>query len=414
MKSEKDNITIGIFPKLLFIVLLLFSIHFWDIKYIPQMYKAENMVTWLICGYSIFMLSQNQILRFKNAILLFVIGIFANVLAAYINLGQSPLKTILSFEYYYFILLYFLLHYFKFDRKFLENIIIVFAIIYSLIYILQAEVYPFYILKSNVVRFDKGEFQFAILGHGFLMLAYFLLLNKYLLNRKLINILIAIGFFVVLLMSNYRTLIGGGVLLTVFMLIKIVKFNAKDFAILFFVILLFVGLSQFSGVTHVFDESITYTKQNLAEGKNYVRMVQMDFFFKKYPANLSYFILGGGKPSGENLYHFNPEIIRMNYNIIWVDIGLLGFYMVIGGIALSGLLWYTIKAIFIKLPKDKLYLNFYFLYLLIVSFTNEEIYRDGIFAVHAIGLYLIDLAANEKLTTDDETAIKGTLPSVKR
>jgi hypothetical protein len=36
------------------------------------------------------------------------------------------------------------------------------------------------------------------------------------------------------------------------------------------------------------------------------------------------------------------------------------------------------------------------LYLLLVSFTNNEIYVDGIFTVQAVALYLIDQAANER------------------
>jgi hypothetical protein len=94
-----------------------------------------------------------------------------------------------------------------------------------------------------------------------------------------------------------------------------------------------------------------------------------------------------------------------NYNIVWVDIGLLGFYIVVGCIAVLGILWYTIKSIFTRLPKDSIYLNCYFLYLLIVSFTNEEIYRDGIFTVQAIGLYLIDLASKEIPNSEDKAAL---------
>ena len=88
--------------------------------------------------------------------------------------------------------------------------------------------------------------------------------------------------------------------------------------------LLFVGLFQFKGVSRIVEQSIAVTQKNLAEGNKYIRLVQLEFFFKRYPQNISYFIIGGGKPSGENLYHFNPEAMGQNYNIVWVDTGLLG------------------------------------------------------------------------------------------
>lgn len=404
MKSETDFINNSNIPKLIFIVLLLFSIHFWDLKFIPQKYNVENLITWLVCGYSFFMVSQKSNMQFKNAIFLFLIGLIFNSFSAYINLGQSPYKTLLSFGFYYFILLYFLLHYFKLSRAFLENIIIIFAIIYSVLYIYQYSVYPNIIFKNDT-KTAVLSLQFAILGHGFLMLAYFLILNRYLLKPKLKNILMASGLLIVLLLCDFRTLIAGAILVTLIMFIKVGQFNAKKIFRLIFITLFVVGLFQFRGVSKIFKESVVLTQQNLAEGNKYIRLVELEFFFKKYPENISYFFLGGGKPTGANLYNFNPRAIGMNYNIVWVDLGLLGFYIVIGAVAVSGLLWYIIKAILIKLPKDRLYLNYYFLYLLIVSITNEEIYRNGIFTVQAIGLYLIDNALNEKSKSENEATV---------
>jgi hypothetical protein len=65
-------------------------------------------------------------------------------------------------------------------------------------------------------------------------------------------------------------------------------------------------------------------------------------------------------------------------------------------VACLGLVWYSVKALLSRVPKDMMYLNFYFLYLLMVSFTTMEIYRGGVFAVEAIVLYLIDINRIEK------------------
>jgi hypothetical protein len=399
MESNTDFANSSIKSKIVFIVLLLFSIHFWDLKYIPQKLNAENLVVYLFCAYSFIMVLHKDKLRFKYAILLLVIGLVLNSVAAFINLGQNPKLTILSFSFYYFILLYFVLHYFKFNRKFLETVIIVFGIIYSIIFTIQYKIYPVVIFNSNA-RSAADSRQYEVLGHGFLMLAYFLVLNRFLINRKLINIFMALGFMMVLMKSDFRTLIVGAILISAFMVYKLVRFNPRDFFIIVFIVLAFIGLMQYRGVSYIIEKMVSQTESNIDEGDKYVRLIQLEFFYKRYPQNFSYYIIGGGKPAGkENLKNYDPFAMGQdyhgNYNIVWVDIGLLGLYIVVGGIAVFGLLWYTLKAIFIKLPRDKLYLNLYFLYLLIVSFTNEEIYRDGIFAVHAIGLYLIDISVND-------------------
>jgi hypothetical protein len=408
MKSETGITTNGNLQKTIFIVFLLFSIHFWGLKYIPQKLNVENMLTWMFCGYCLVMVFQKNTLHFKYAILFFLAGLAANTIPAYLNFRQSPIKTFLSFEFYFFILMYFLLHYLQIGRKYLENVIIVFGIIYSVFFAVQYLIYPTLIFK-NQPSTAVEEIQLEIMGHGFLMLAYFLVLNRYLVNRRMINLFMSIGFFGVLVFCGFRSLVAGAVLVSAIMIFRIFRFSVKDFAIITFAVLFFIGLLQLKIVSDTIDKMIHKSESDVKLGKKYVRLIEMEFFFKKYPRDISYFILGGGKPSGANLWRYNPQAaMGLNYNIVWVDIGLLGFYIVIGGIATFGLLWYTLKAVFFKLPKDRFYLSSYFLYLFIVSFTNEEIYRNGIFVVHAIGLYLIDLAANEKSGSGDELALSET------
>lgn len=382
------------FRKVAFIILLLFSIHFWDLRYIPQKYNIENVLTWLACGFSLLMVIHRPDLKFKYAILLFILGLLMNIIPAFINYGQSPRVTILAFAYEYFILMYFLCHYFKFSIKFLENIIVVFAIIYSLIYVIQAKIYPYPII-TNGLNLDAGMFQFEIIGHGFLVLAYLLMVNRYLIYSKLLNLVAALGFLMVLMMCGFRTLIAGALVVTVIMFIRTFRFDIKNFALIIIASLLFVGIFQFQGVSSILEKSINITKSNLDEGERYIRLRQLEYFYTEYPKNITYFILGGGKLGGDNIYKAKMSSLGQNYNIVWVDLGILGFYIVIGAIATLGLLWYTFRAIFIKLPQRMIYLNFYFLYLLIVSFTNAEIYQAGIFSVHAICLYLIDTSVTE-------------------
>lgn len=407
MRSNTDVEDSKISPKIIFIILLLFSIHFWDLRYIPQKLNAENLAVYLFCGFAFIMVIHKSNMRFKYAIFVLVIGLIINSIAAFLNLRQSPKLTILSFSFYYFIFLYFALHYFRFKRKFMESTIIIFGVIYSIIFVIQYKIYPTVIFNSDAISAVEAR-QFEIIGHGFLMLAYFLALNRFLINRKVINLVLALGFMMVLMKSDFRTLIAGALITSAFMVYKLVRFNARDFFIIVFIVLAFIGLMQYRGVAYIIDKMISQTESNIEEGDKYVRLIQLEFFYKRYPRNLSYYIMGGGKPAGEeNIKNYDPFAMGQdyhgNYNIVWVDIGLLGFFVVVGGIATLGLLWYTLKAIFIKLPRETLYLNMYFFYLLIVSFTNEEIYRDGIFAVQAIGLYLIDLSADEKLAKENQT-----------
>lgn len=410
MIRSSDNSAENGIKKVIFIILVILSIHIWELRYIPQLIKSENLLVWMICIFSFFLVMGRSNMKFKYAILLFLAGLIFNTMAAFMNLGQSPVKTILAFEYSYFILIYFLLHNLNLSRKFLENTIIAFAIIYSVVFLAQYAVYPTIILRSdkNTAVLSK---QFEILGSGFLVLGYLLSLNRYLIYRGLKNILLAVGFIIILFLSDFRTLLAGAAVVTLLLLLRIVH-RPKDIIKLVFVVLILFGLTQYQVFTKIINNMVVQTGNNIKEGEKYVRFVELEFFLKRYPQNISYFIIGGGRASGENLYRYNREAaFGMNYNIVWVDIGLIGYYIVIGGIATLGLLWYSLKAISIKLPRDRLYLNLYFLYLIIVSFTNEEIFRDGIFTVQAIALYLIDISSVEKSDTVETAPETGTVSS---
>ena len=407
MSTNSQTTPLQNFQKVLFIILLLFSIHFWDLKFFPKKFNIENMIVWFACIGSFFVVLKKRDMRFRSPILLFILGLVLNAYAAYVNLDQAFRHSVLMFGYYYFILLYFLLHFFELDRKFLENTIITFGVIYSMLFSMELVLYP-YDLFNRDVSTAVEEVQLEILGHGFLMLSYFLVLNRYFLTRKFLNLVMAFIFLLVLLKSGFRSLFFGAVITTLIMVLRMVRLKGRDFAMIFVFAGLVFGLMQFKGISGVLDQMITKTNKDIKLGNKYVRNIEMEFFFKKYPRNWTYFVIGGGKVTGKNIFVYNPEIFGMNYNIVWVDIGLLGFFIVIGAVATLGILWYSIKAIFTKIPEDSYYLRFYFLYLLIVSFTNEEIYRNGIFSVQALALYLIDLAAREQavsVTKTDESKV---------
>ena len=382
--------------KVVFVILILFSIHFWDLEGIPFLTgKIQDFLTWAISLYCMVMVLKNKNLRFKYAIFLFLFGLFANSLAAFINFRQNPYQTLMSFNFFYSILLYFAFHFLKPNAKFVENTIIVFGILYSAIFTWQYKVYPEEIF-NNSAKTAVYALQFEILGHGFLMLAYLLLLNRFLTKHRITSILVALGLFYVLLKSDFRTLIAGAIVVTILMVIRHFRLNVFYFFAIILLFILFLGLSQYQGTSNIVNKMVSKTQTEMEEGDQYVRNVQLEFYYKVYPQNVTYYLMGGGKPAGSNLFNMRDETWKMNYNIVWVDIGLFGFFIVVGGIATAGLFWYTFKAIFARLQREKLYLSFYFLYLLIVSFTNEEIFDNGIFTTQAVGLYLIDLALNER------------------
>jgi hypothetical protein len=394
----------GGFYKPLFIIVILCSICFWNLKPFPPIFNIYHFIGWGFCGLAVLLVWNKPGLSFKYPIFLFLFGLLANFFASYKNLHQNLYESFFSFSFYYFILIYFLLHFMKLKAGFVENTILVFAFLYSLIFIYQYKAYPRVIFNFSA-QTALEEKQFEILGHGFLVLGYLLALNKFLMKYRWIYLALAMAFMLVLFKCGFRTLIGSALAASVIMIARLIRFNIRDMILGIVVVLGFLALSQYKSVSHIIDNAISKTESNMKEGKAYIRNVEKEYYYNVYPRNISYYVIGGGKPAGRSLYRFDYDIstVKLNYNIVWVDIGLIGFYFVVGGITLLGMLWWALKAIFSKLPREMTYLSFYFLYLLFTSFTNEEMYRDGIFTVQAIALYLVDLGVRKRTEEASQT-----------
>ena len=340
-------------------------------------------------------------MNFRIAIIIFMIGLVINIIAAYFNSGQHLRISFFMFGSFYFILFYFSLHEMKIERKYLENIIIAFALLYSLFYLLQLFTYPRPLFYSEMVK-DRGTIRLRIEGNGFLLLAYFLLLNRYLMNQKLKNAFLMAFFFIILLKGGFRSLTFATMLLTTLMAIRLFPYVVKNFLTVILLMLLFAGVLYSRGTSAILKNMIHTTQKQKNEGQNYIRARCLNYYYTIYPVKKSYFIFGGGYSTGTTLETRKHQYIEDKFGFYWVDLGILGFYIVVGAVATFGLLWFSVKAIISRVPKNMIYLNFYFLYLLIASFTTQEIYRTGVFAVEAIVLYLIDINRIEKKKEIDE------------
>lgn len=377
------------------ILLILCSIHFWRYYMIPPVFhNLTDLISLLVMGLSFVKVVQEKGQYFKVAIIIFIVGVFANILSAKFNNGQAFRDTFLSFGPYYFILFYFFLHEQKIERKELENIIIAFALIYSVFYWYQLLVFPNRIFVGAMFA-DRGTIRIKIEGSGFLMLAFFMVLNRYLVNQKLINVFFALVFFVILLKGGFRSLTLGAVLMSGILFLRMLKHNPANFALVGLAVVMFIGLLQTDSAKQIIDNMMHASEKQKEMGDQYIRKLEYNYFFHEYPANWSYYVVGGGLPGGYSEYSRKNGYMVREFGFFWVDLGLLGFFIVIGAIATLGILLYALRAFFIKVPPDSFYLNAFFGYLLIVSYYNMEIYRNGMFVVEAIALYLIDLARKE-------------------
>ncbi|MBN2486813.1 MAG: hypothetical protein JXB34_12635 [Bacteroidales bacterium] len=384
--------------RILLVVLVLCAIHFWGSVRVPKhYYNLTDLFSLAVFGFSFVKQYSNKGLLFRNAIIVYFIGIFLNVLSAYFNNGQGPKDTILSAGNLYFILMYFWLHENKIERKDLETLIVVFAILYTIFYQMQIDAFPRRLFRGTLFA-DRGTIRLRMQGAGFMVLCYFMFLNRYLMYRKLPHILLAMFFLVIIIKGGNRTFLAATALLTGITFLKLVKYSPTNYFLILLGVIMFIGVLQMEETSMIIQNMIETTENQQEQGDRYIRRMQFEYFTNEYPQNASYYIFGGGFPGGYGSYANRMGYMVEAFGFYWVDLGLLGFYLVMGLLTTLGLLLWCVKGMFIRLTPENLYLNMYLAFLVLSSnIVIDEIFAPGIFGIQAITLYLIDLARRDYL-----------------
>ena len=124
--------------------------------------------------------------------------------------------------------------------------------------------------------------------------------------------------------------------------------------------------------------------------KDYIRYATLFHYYGNHYKSAVEVFLGSGLCNRALRTSYSLEIVRNeSYGLHYYDWGLLGISWMTGVLSLIGMLWWSLKAAFAKLPKKYLYLSVWFGYILTCAFTSAEFVRQGCFLIQAICLYLI-------------------------
>lgn len=136
-------------------------------------------------------------------------------------------------------------------------------------------------------------------------------------------------------------------------------------------------------ITNRFEESEGQDFSN----KDYIRVIQYDYFTQKhFKSGLEHF-LGSGMPEQRTAYGKEQNDLA-KAGIFYVDWGIIGMSWMLGVITLIGMLGYMLVAIK-KSWKMEPYISMWLIYMLLVSVTTGEFIRDGSFIIQAFVLALI-------------------------
>lgn len=329
---------------------------------------------------------------FTSAIKLISVSILFSMVMAYLSWGQSFSS---SYKATFPLMLWFAFFYFtrhKLSIKQIENVIILFGIIYTILFFFQ-------FTHSDVVYFgwqdefmeERGVIRINFPGAGLFFLFAFFVINKVTeqqsLERRFLWIAAALICVLVVVLQVTRQSIAVLILIYLFHLVRNSSMTYKVLTGLLVGCIAFVVLNIDNPIVKGLQE---VQNDTASQGDDYIRILSGTYFLKDLSPNTASRILGNGvpyyRPYDASNYGLYTHYLQEEFNYYLDDVGIIAFYTMFGVGAVIGYLLIFFNSFKIKLPPKYQYLKYYIWYLGATCFTNDAIYSHKFLAANIIAL----------------------------
>lgn len=394
-----------IFKRFLVITIYIFSTGFFTLILVPE--QARKLAEMAGIGIILLFLILNALfgarskirLNYKKEVYLFLLATFFSMFIAYTFHNQGFAITLVAQRYMYFFLFYFFLHSMKPDIRDIEKMIIPLGLLYAFIYIAQYVLFPNLILDSRV-DMERGTIRIFFPGGSFMVLAYYLSLQKLLKEHKFEFLIYCLIFLIVHgILQGTRQSLASIVLLTASFIFFSKQVKSRALIILLSGV---AALAIFIVFQDIFMEMIAVTQKEGTARKENIRLVAMRFFLTDFMPNNWAYVFGNGQDS------FNSSFGKIvgaykTLGLYQSDIGLVGDYSKYGILFVIAQLSIVFRIIFSKLPPEIVFMRYYFISRVLVMFSGSNMFSDasGI-AFGMIILYYIDIYKHQEQNSTNE------------
>lgn len=364
----------GLSPKILLVVLLPILIYYTVLNY-----KKKSM--------------------FRRSIIIFLVLLLISALTCYYFRGQ-PIVDTLKTPYYlsfYSILIYFYCCQKNFSATDIETVLTYLFWCFFICFMIQYALYPqkkiFNLLVSN-----DYEHRFRMMGQLINSIGYFYYLYKYFSQNRIKYLFCSCAGLLVIILLGFRMMIASCVITSLIFYFHYKKVKLENIIkVIFSIAVIVIVASYIPPVQHAIN-SMLLRQENEQNYLNtdYVRYLQFEYFFNKHFNNSLEFFLGSGMPNPNSQYGKMMALDIDDYSSTaiygWYDWGMVGLTWIIGIPAVFCLLYIIIKCIKYSflISKRYWYIGYWYIFLLIISVNNVELFRVNSFIFHGVILYLLN------------------------
>lgn len=317
--------------------------------------------------------------------------IFISIITAFLFNGQSISLGYRATAPILGILFYFYLNKANFTIKEIECFIWINVCVYLFLWLYalsQAPIPIFTVDQDRQLNDDRGIFRIAIMNRACIMMALFYSVNRWIVIKKKIFLVLSILMFVLIVFMTVRQYIVISVFVVTFYLFKKIRYIWL-YAIMGLLLLNFVSIS-------IPKDSILGRLIELSErqaidnkyGETNVRILEYEYYFLDFPQNVVTSLLGNGVPHSDSSYGLKESKLNDVKKYFRSDVGYANLYLligIIGVLVVFQLMYYSIKY---KVNNEMVYAKMFMFYIALANIASAAFTFDILFV--CIAVYLID------------------------
>lgn len=322
-----------------------------------------------------------------------IITAFLSVIPAYVDGGQSMIRSAATcLKWTWVLLMYFLLRRWNIGTRHIMKYVIALSLVWVVIEIGQQFTYPDYWFAGRPdegygIAERMGLYRFYLWGVDFVMMAFAYCIGLFVSREGKASarlLLLWLTFLAGLLCYCSRKHIYVSLLTVAFAGLS-AKNRYGNYIRLALALLVFLIVYNFYADFAEMNESEMDLQ---GRGEDFIRFIALDYFLFRYSDSPLYFWLGSGWPGGGEM--LRKELYVQSLGYYRADIGIFGYYSIFGIIGTLPFLVYVWK-FFRNWKYIDLWLKLFFIMkLILIVFDFWGVWLPGNMA-YAIFLYMLDL-----------------------
>lgn len=396
--------------RLLVFFVFLSSATFFRFTYLPKnLLMLLSFATLILMVVTvIFFIIYDKKIRFKQnfnvEILLLLLSLFLAMFGAKWGHNQSIPLTLWAQYLMFFYICYFFLHALRIRPQDLEKMMIVMAVLFIFLFVVQYVLYPTLLFGARVQE-ARGTIRIFIPGSAFAGLMFFYFLQKVLTQGEIKYIPFCFAVVAIPIMQGTRssivTILFGAIIYIIFSK----RVRSK---ILIMVLLVIGGSMLFYLFQDIFMTLIEVTQEQSSQETDDIRVRSAKFYLYEFPPTQLNYLIGNGQSHMASPYGMRVWYYKEFYGFYLNDLGMIGEFTKYGVLFVISVFLILRKLFIVKVEPRYSYIKYWAVLLV----TNEIM--GGIFSnptaivVISVIMYIYDVSNFELQQPKEEKVAIGT------